>query len=212
MGKRPIRKGVRKGRVSRRLPKKPLILIVCEGAITEQEYFNCLRKKKRISKDRIRVLTSKHCRGTDPKTLVVCAKAKRIELYKKEGLYYDTVWCVFDRDDHGNVHEALNQAKGNGFECAFSNPCFEIWCLLHFRMQSAHIERDRVSKCLRDDACLPGYDKRIESFFDILFSNVSEASRRAKELRQLHANNYQSEKSNPSTNVDELIDLIVGLN
>jgi hypothetical protein len=155
--RQPIRKRQKKGRVSKRLPKKPLFLIVCEGEITEKDYFNCLRIKKKISSLRIRIVTGgKDCRGTDPKTLVECAKRKRVEFLKQEGLDYDQTWCVFDCDDHKTLDQAIDQANANGINHALSNPCFEIWCLLHFRMQTGYIERGKLQKLIADH-CMPNY-------------------------------------------------------
>jgi hypothetical protein len=212
MSNRGFRGRKRRGRISRRLPPKPLVLIVCEGKKTEPEYFNEIRIKKRISKDRIKIITSKECGGTDPKTIVVCAKEKRKELAKIEGLIYDEVWCVFDHDDHDKLKEAIDQAKGNKFNTAFSNPCFELWCLLHFEMRTAFISRDELSKKICSDNCLPHYDKGIKKWFDILYANLPDATTRAISLRKFHRDNLNAENINPSTNVDELVSIINNLN
>ena len=76
-----------------------------------------------------------------PKTLVERAVAMKREAAleakrkKDENLKYDQVWCVFDIDEHPFVPEAKQQARDNGIEVAISNPCFELWALLHFRDQ-----------------------------------------------------------------------------
>ena len=72
-------------RKSRGLPPKPLVLIVCEGKETEPNYFNGIRKRKRIPRDRIKVVGCDECGGTDPKTIVECAKKVR----KQSELNYD---------------------------------------------------------------------------------------------------------------------------
>jgi RloB-like protein len=47
--------------------------------------------------------------------------------------YWPTVWCLFDRDDHNGVNEAVKLAKGNEIQVAYSHPCFELWRLLHYQ-------------------------------------------------------------------------------
>ena len=129
------------GRKSKKLPPKPLILIITEGIKTEPEYFNGLRKYKRINRDRVRIISSKVCGGTDPDTIVKCAKDAKRQLEKDAGLSYDEVWCVFDRDEHQNLKQAIDKAYANKLKIAFSNPCFELWCYLHFELQTAYIDR-----------------------------------------------------------------------
>ena len=52
---------------------------------------------------------------------------------------FDEVWCIFDRDDHHRFDEATRVAKKAGIRTAISNPCFELWLILHARQQTAFI-------------------------------------------------------------------------
>jgi hypothetical protein len=45
----------------------------------------------------------------------------------------DQVWAVFDRDDHPHFERAINICEGSGVLVARSNPCFELWLVLHFK-------------------------------------------------------------------------------
>lgn len=47
------------------------------------------------------------------------------------------VWCIFDRDQHDGVDEAISQAVTAGVKVAFSHPCFELWRLLHHQSYTA---------------------------------------------------------------------------
>jgi hypothetical protein len=71
----------------------------------------------------------------------------------------EEVWCVFDIDEHPLIPEAKDQARANGIEMAISNPCFELWALLHFQDQRAHIEQGKVQQSRRQR--MPGYEKRV---------------------------------------------------
>ena len=45
----------------------------------------------------------------------------------------DEVWCMFDFDVHPQVPEAIELARRNEINMAASNPCVELWFLLHQR-------------------------------------------------------------------------------
>ena len=200
----------RKGRKSRKLPPKPIFLITCEGK-TEKVYFDEIRIKKRIVKDRIKIFDSVGCKGTDPLNLVSCAKAKRRELKQTTGIDYDQVWCVFDCDDHNNINAAMNKAKANNVSIAFSNPCFEIWPLIHFKEQMAYIRRDHVLRELKRNGYLPNYNKGDNGLFGILEDRLPVAIGRAKAQRDFHKNNQRNTTENPSTNIDEIVALLMEL-
>ncbi|MER0784833.1 RloB family protein [Pseudomonas aeruginosa] len=95
-------------------PIKKKVLIVCEGARTEPNYF----KSFRVYKDC-------HIVGSGSNTLSVVKEAIRL---KKENSYSEA-WCVFDRDSFpaSRVKAALNLAERNNIKCAFSNESFELW-------------------------------------------------------------------------------------
>jgi len=65
--------------------------------------------------------------------VVESAKAR-----SERGGSFDTVWCVFDVDDHSRLAEAVAQAEEFGFNVAISNPCFEVWLIWHFEDLTAH--------------------------------------------------------------------------
>jgi hypothetical protein len=116
---------------------------------------------------------------------------------------YEEVWCVFDVDDHLLIAEAQEQAKANGVEVAISNPCFELWALLHFQDQRAHIERGKVQRlCAKH---MPGYEKKLN--YDILRSKYSDALRRAADLEKWH-DSRGTPWENPSTMVHKLVERI----
>jgi hypothetical protein len=78
----------------------------------------------------------------------------------------DEFWVLFDADHHvRDTHlrgttKALAQAKQVGFEVAISNPCFELWLLLHHEEVPSG---QQLSKCAeveaRLNAVLGSYDK-----------------------------------------------------
>jgi RloB-like protein len=126
---------------------------------------------------------------------------------KDENQRYDEVWCVFDIDDHPHIDDAKQQARDNGIKLAVSNPCFELWVLLHFQDQRAHISRAQLRAACRRH--LPGYQKELPT--ETLNPLYDQAATRARDL-----DTWQQEQgrqdANPSTGVYKLTEAIRGFN
>jgi hypothetical protein len=125
-------------------PKEPKqrFLLCCEGAGTEPGYFRSLADFLRNPLiELIEIVIAEH-ESTDPKQIVVQAKGLRASANREarrmrdSNLGYDQVWCVFDRDEHVYFDEAIKQALDNKLSLAVSNPCFELWILIHFQAQT----------------------------------------------------------------------------
>ena len=117
-------------------PPYERILIVTEGEKTEPQYFEEIRKLRRVASAHIAILESRY--GTEPRQIVDFAK-DRFRERKKE---FDRVFVVFDRDEHLTYHDSLaacqraklknDTGKSIEFCAVVSNPCFELWLLLHY--------------------------------------------------------------------------------
>lgn len=180
------------------LEPRPRILVLCEGVVTEYEYFDGLRREERNRLVEIEI----DYKGGAPKTLVERAAARKKDSEEEarrardENLKYDEVWCVFDVDEHPKLPDARQQARDHGIKLAVSNPCFELWLLLHFREQNAHIERKAVAKLLRNH--IRDYQKHVP--FEALRDGYSQAVQRAQHLHRRHID-VGNEGDNPSTSV-----------
>jgi len=121
-------------------------LIYCEGEVTEPGYFHYIKQALRDSMLTIEV--SKE-RG-DPLKLVEAAAAhlqqaeQNVRRHKDENLRWDQVWCVLDVDQHQRMDDARAVAEKSGVRLAVSDPCFELWPLLHFVNHSAWISTANV--------------------------------------------------------------------
>ena len=193
--------------LARRRPTRdplPRMLIVCEGAVTEQGYFDDHRRAYRS------VLNIEICPGGTPRTLVDRAvKMKRdgelkVKSEGDENQRYDHVWCVFDVDDHPGIQAAADKATGNGIELAISDPCFELWILLHFQDQRAHIKREKLRVAVRKH--LPSYEKDVPC--DKLRPHYEVAKKRAEDLERWHKEQQRELPSNPSTGIPRLTEQI----
>jgi hypothetical protein len=113
---------------------------------------------------------------------------------------------VFDRDHHPNIPQALDKAAANGIGIVLSNPCIELWFVLHFANQTAHIEGDAAQRRSRE---LLGCDKVLTGpALASLSERYDAAKQRARRLDVKHAGDGSPPRSNPSSNMWELIERI----
>ncbi len=192
-------KGNRSRRPARRAPfkeVKPLLLVVTEGEVTEPEYLAGFVRW--CANPRVHVVVEPGA-GV-PKTIVESAKRLKQEAEarargeKDDNLRYDEVWCVFDVDDHPALNDARQIAESQALRLAVSNPCIELWLLLHFQDQPGLKRRDQVVSLLKKH--LPSYDKHVD--FRDYQALYDQAEQRAKRLEE-ECNRSGEDGRNPST-------------
>ncbi len=115
---------------------------------------------------------------------------------------------MFDIDAHPNVREAIQKAEDNGIHLAISNPCIELWFILHFEDQTSYISRHKAqSKSAELLRCEKNLSREA---MDLLYSLFEDASQRARELDVKHKGDGSPPRSNPSSSVWKLIESIRG--
>jgi RloB-like protein len=182
---------------------KPVILIVCEGVRTEPDYFKGFAKAFRNPRIEVRIAPE---HGV-PLTLVTNAKDHKHRAEsaaRKEGdqnLAYDSVWCVFDVDEHPNIPDARQMARDNRIELAISNPCFELWLLIHFRDSPGLRDRTATQRMLLKH--VPGYKKGVD--FAFFSEGYRDAVSRAERLDRVAQGDPER---NPTTGVYRLTRMI----
>ncbi|SFV87490.1 hypothetical protein MNB_SUP05-SYMBIONT-5-604 [hydrothermal vent metagenome] len=168
------------------------VLVVCEGSKTEINYFNSLVDSLKLSTVNIQILDIKQ---TTPDSLF--RKAKELSQYaKKEGNFYNKVYCVFDKDGHTKYSETKdNIGQTKGFYAAYSEPCFEYWLLLHYEdTTKPFICFDELRKDKKFRKHFPGYQKNQDIFTERLQDKIETAC--------------QNAKNNPHTNINELVEYL----
>jgi hypothetical protein len=154
--------------------------------VTEPEYFAGMKQIFRNSAVYVRVKK----KGVDPSSLVEYAATIR-------GSYPDTfdeVWCVTDVDQF-DVVVAIRQARNHDVRLAISNPCFEVWLLLHFVECTAPMQGpgDAIRRLKRH---VPEYSKN-ELRFEQFGVGVVDAIARAQALSRAGT----EQACNPSSGV-----------
>jgi len=204
---------VARTRRSQQRPLRTLVIIFSDGE-TEINYFEL--KKRNIHGNRnIRIETVpanikspsdyiKHVEGY--------IKAKSLSLNGQ-----DRIFSVFDIDtlsdsEMGRAQKRLELHKTLRSHMQFihSNPDFEVWFLLHYRYIQDSLGPQEATTKLR--AFEKEYTKSsVEEIFDNLLRNEDQALEYARKLRQYHqgnGSNLLSIRTNPYTNVDDLVSFI----
>lgn len=175
------------------------ILLICEGKKTEPNYFDELREEYSHPWIKMRHASSHY---TDPLNLVSFAKDVFLNgSIKGSGdkitaLAFDEVYILFDRDDHQSYAKALREAdkiaqdpdlrndfnKRISFKALPSNPCFELWLVLHYKEVLHLPHRDDLFDDLKQR--WNGYDKGATGLFAKTKDLLPDACKRAANLNQ----------------------------
>jgi hypothetical protein len=138
----------------------------------------------------------------EPLDLVEAAIGHR-ERDRRDGNPFTQVWCVFDVESptpHGALDRALVLANGNNITCGITNPCFELWLILHFREQHAWLTSDEACDRLMALGC--GYDKHGKAFnYELCKSSRETAAARADALRASYEDAVPLRERNPWTSL-----------
>ncbi|MEJ2858745.1 MULTISPECIES: RloB family protein [unclassified Saccharothrix] len=179
-------------------PERRTILIFCEGVASEPDYINGLKRLPEVrGNTAISIEVDPH--PGVPFRLVTAA------IERAADPEIDECWCVFDVEypqRHPRLGEAISLATKHGIRVAVSNPCFELWLILHFENQTAHLSTDQAERRSRQLDGRSG--KHIEA--DLYMPRRHEAARRAAALAERHARNgVSSPDDNPSSTIYELL-------
>lgn len=108
-----------------------LIIIAAEGELTEKDYFHgvAISSKYRNSKVHVEFL-SRGNSNSDPKACISSLNSfkKQFSLGKNDELL---LVCDVDRWGSKKLSEIYKLSKQKSYLIAVSNPCFEVWLLLH---------------------------------------------------------------------------------
>lgn len=196
----------KRGKVSRKTKK--IILIGAEGKNqTERKYFKAFNQVQ----SEYKIMAGKG-NNTDPVGVVedLLKSAKQEELDLKDG---DILACFIDVDfKNGRDQElraAMKLARQNNISVFLSNPCFEIWYLLHFRYSTKlYGSNEEVIKEL--SSYISDYSKS-KDVYDVIENKIDQALLNTKRLESHHLENGTNDrlKKLPSTEAYKLIEMIL---
>ena len=183
LGRRPISIG----RAGRERRDDRFFVVAAEDTYAPSQYFDGLD----FHRVKVVVLPTPPGSGLSAPEQVVDRLKDAFQQAKKnrECQEDDEFWVLLDTDHHvKDTHlrgttEALSQARHVGFEVAISNPCFELWLLLHHEeLQPEQQLRscDAVEERLK--AVMGSYDKTAIARDAFPLTKVPDAIRRARAL------------------------------
>ena len=206
------RKIQEKPRKSRPRVPYPIVIIACDGAKAERVYFSHFKRQARNKP--LHIVLVKEAAGKGYLEIIQAAARAKAEV---EGSA--TVWCVSDVDVNYNTPNALqaknnqlkkyiNEANKHGFNIALSNPCFELWYLLHFEVTKAYLkDYDAIEKKLTTSRYIANYKKNAD-VYNALADKQTTAISNAEKLKQHHKDqniiDLMDVATNPYTNIWEL--------
>lgn len=213
---RPWRAPVRKSAAVRYM-EMSRHLIVCEGTVTEPNYFKgvkCMLTRQNGRKIDIEVVgTGAHTLGLLHHAVSICESAPDT---------YSDVWVCFDLDDFSAkqfdqvVTQCANMSADAGpttYHALWSNPCFEVWLLFHFGFTTAPIStaecQQRLSKSWKAAFDVP-YKKNLQTIFALTAPKLDNAAKNTALAAAFHAQagNDKPSEMNPQSSVQEFFEAI----
>lgn len=179
-------------------PERKTVVVFCEGEASEPDYINGLKKLPGIHGNaaiNIEIATE---RGV-PLTLVESA------IDRSADDEVDECWCVFDVEwprHHPNLARAMSLAADHDIRVVVSNPCFELWLILHFADQTAFMNTSEAERRSRQLDGRRG--KRIDAGAYLPLRRV--AVERATRLTRRHEQNgTRFPQNNPSSSMHDFL-------
>ena len=187
--------------------RKPVMLITAEGKNkTEQLYFTSFQNQH----GKYSVKFIKTGNETDPEGMYKALDAywKRNDLSEKDG---DKAYIVLDLDCYEQKAKRIQELsrRSNNIRFVVSNPCIEVWFLMHFGYSTHQfIDSKEPKRELR--RYIEGYEENVDvaPILKPLLPVAMENIVRLKKYHQEIGSKWISAGCNPMTDVDEIITLL----
>lgn len=154
------------------LDAEKLFVLSYEGTISEKKYFNDFRESVFFNDSgliEIVPLKKEKNSGTDPLSVKnLLKKAKHSYNFKKT----DEFWLIIDRDHWETIHKidfdklVADCNKEDNFFLAMSNPCFEIWLIMHLKDINEYNE-EKVGLLLENPS-----KSRKKNYIDVVLGDL----------------------------------------
>lgn len=177
-------------------------MVFCEGEASEPDYIKGLKRLPQV-----RANTALDIE-IDPGVGVPLVLVNRAIDRLSRDDEVDECWCVFDVESprpHPHLAKAMRLAEDRGVRLAVSNPCFELWLILHFEERSAFLTTAAAERRSRQLDGRKG--KRVDA--SLYLPRRHEALGRAESLGRRHSDNEtRFPNDNPSSSVGALLTAI----
>ena len=196
----------------KRRKQNKVMLIALEDTKSSRYYFQALAKHKNNA---AKIFFVDHI-GTTPVSVL-----KAIRNYESKNLdvKYEKAWIVIDRDsfEKENFKCTIEECRANNICVAFSNECYELWILLHFKNITSYKSRHDIKKDLNKifkDKFGCEYKKSEQNIYQMINEYQDDAIKRAESLikRLLKEKDYiEPYDDNPATTIHFLVQCLNNL-
>lgn len=199
--------------------ERQYILVASEDSQSSVFYFKALNEQLKKYSATIGVIPQGVGRNTQSLINYVKKNYKKWLDRVKEDVDIDDfneTWVLFDRDSFpaDKFDNAIVSAENCRYKVAWSNECFELWYLLHFKDQTSEINRKQIYEELtsflrlsENYIHLKGDKGRRVHEEMALNKDVKKAIGRAKKLyADFSASNVSPHEGNPCTLVFQLVE------
>ena len=184
--------------------RKPVMLIKTEGRNkTEKQYFNSFQDQH--GKYSIRFATGLE---TDPVGMLKAMEKawKKNELSEKDG---DKAYIVLDMDCKPEKIQLVKelQKKSKNIQFIVSNPCIEVWFILHF-IYTTHQFKDSKEPKKELAKYIPGYEESMD-ISAILRPMLNDAEKHLEQLKGYYETlgvAWGDADCNPMTDIVEVLE------
>jgi hypothetical protein len=188
-------------------PELRTFLVFCEGDKIEPDYLKGLKSLPEVRRNAAVSIEIDTDHGV-PLRLVKLAADRKIRDAQRGSSVVDEYWCVFDvewPENHPDLDQTVNLARKNDIRLAISNPCFEIWLLLHFEYYTRWTDTNAAERASRRLDGRTG--KRIDA--SVYLPHRAVAVRHAAKLAALHEKNgTRFPHDNPSSTMFAFLDAL----
>ena len=150
-------------------------VLAYEGNVSEKKYFEDLRLSEYFndsgSIETIALKKGKTDSSNPLSVKALLARAKQDYNFRPT----DEFWLIIDRDQWETIHkinlEALYQdcQREQNFHIALSNPCFEMWLILHFKAVTEISDADKA--LLLENAATSAKHHFVDDYLTICMDN-----------------------------------------
>lgn len=175
------------------------VVVFCEGGVTEPQYLRAFKRLPAVQRETaVRIEIAPHTAVPYPLVEAAAARAREREV--------DEVWCFIDVEaptPHPRLTEAVALAREAGVRLAISNPCFELWLVLHRRdwTRPATTTAEMVAAAA---AATGAARKQVD---ETILAGRGDAVRRARALERRHRDDGATlPRDNPSSSVYAFIE------
>ncbi len=197
-------------RNKKKIKPNPFFVIVCEGTVTEKDYFSSFPYYHSLGKHNSKGQYYSHSaieiiEGAGQYEKVIKAADRVCISWRKQGktVLPEEVWCVFDCDNNiGKLKKAVEKVKSRGYNAIYSIQCFELWFVLHFMYLDTPVDKKRYDTIISNKLSMKYYHGKT-GMYQYLSQHQEFALKNAETLYEKKKVNNRI--SDPVTRVNLLV-------